>query len=545
MPAPKPEKIAFAELDRSLKPLTALSLLMACILQLVSLLPIWLMPQVIDRYIPGKNLRAILLSALIFCGVPLFSSLFNQYYQYHLIKRSRELISRIKLDCFEKLLYQPMRFFDATHSAQTARKCSQEAVSYVAVRTIDIPNLLSGLLTCAAVFWLLFRIHPILAVFQLFYLPLILLLMKLIGRRLEKLSARVVEGNAKIAKYMQEAFHAIRAIKAARLEPFAVRRAAGAEGEVLHIWGQTVSLEQLLGGMSTTLIPGIFYGGSFVLAALLALRGQITLGLLTAALGYASKIHAIFSNLLKTYNAYKKSQGECAAVAEYLQMADERTEDTGSAWAFEKEIALREVSFCYPGADREVLTRRSMVFPKGRWTGISGPSGAGKSTILELLLRFYEVEQGEITIDGRPLSEISLPQLRSHIAYLPQEAFLIEGTIEDNLRLVCEDDKKIAEAARLTGITGQIEGGLRKPAGESGMLLSGGERQRVMLAQCLLRECPVILLDEATSQLDPETQQEMALLFRRLCEEEGTTIISVAHREAFHRYADIRYVLGE
>ncbi len=535
---------SFDELKQSLVPLAIISFFLACLIQLCSLLPIYFMPKVIDQYIPNGDLQSILLSILVFCGIPIISSMLYNYYQYYIIKKGRKLTSKINLDCFEKLLYQPMKFYDESYSAEIAKKCSQEAVSYVAVWSVDVPNLLSNVITSIIVFVLLFQIHPALSLVQLFYFPVVLLFLKLAGKKLEKLIALVMDWNAKIQKYMQEAFRSIRVIKSSQLEGFAIKRVDHAQTEVLKAWGKTVFFDNLLGGVSTTFIPGIFYGGTFILAAILVMTDQTTLGLLTAALGYATKIHNMFGSLMKTYNNYKKAKGECKAIITYLNMDDERDNHAEGKWSFEQEIKLDSVTFSYPQSDKNILFQKSLAFPKGKWIGISGQSGVGKSTVLELLLRFYEIQEGTITIDGVDIQNINLTQLRSHIAYVTQDPFLIDGTIEENLALVCGNNKKeIETAAQLTGITEHIEGGLQKNVGEAGTLLSGGEKQRVAIAQCILKNRPIILLDEVTSQLDHGSQEKMAQLFRRLCTEKGTTIISVAHRDDFNRYADIKYIM--
>lgn len=543
----KQTKNSFEQLKRALVPMGILSFFMAVLIELCSLLPIYLMPKVIDQYIPAGNLQAILLSICVFCGVPLLSTMLYNFYQYYLIKNGRRLTSKLNLDCFEKLLYQPMKFYDESYSAEIAKKCSQEAISYVAVWSIDIPNLASNIASSLLVFGLLLQIHPAVAGLQLLYFPVVLLLLKFCGKRLEKLIARVVDCNARIQKYMQEAFHSIRILKSSQLEPFAVKRVDSVQKEVLNIWGKTVFFDNLMGGVNSTFIPGIFYGGTFVLTAVLVMNGQVTLGLLTAALGYASKIHKMFGSLLNTYNNFKKAKGECEAIVTYLGMEDERDNPASQDWSFGKEIRFSDVTFAYPKGDQNILEKKSVVFPKGKWTGISGPSGTGKSTMLELMLRFYDIGDGAITIDGTPLKDISLSQLREHIAYVSQDPFLIDGTIEENLELVCRRGKKeeIKQVAQLTGITDHIENGLQKNVGEAGMLLSGGEKQRVAIAQCLLKDCSVLLLDEVTSQLDKDSQEQMVQLFKRLCTEKGVTIISVAHREDFHRYTDLNYVMEQ
>lgn len=309
---------------------------------------------------------------------------------------------------------------------------------------------------------------------------------------------------------------------------------------MLKIWGKVAFFDNFVGGISNTLMPGFFYGATFILAALLAATQAITIGSMTAAVGYASRIHDIFTGLIATYNGYQKARGQVAAIQGYLELEDERDREGQGRWRFEQEILFEDVSFRYPHTQKDILKHKSLKIRQGDWVGITGASGIGKSTILELLLRFYDVDEGCIRVDGQPLGDISLYDLRRSVSYVPQEPVLRQGTIRDNLLLVKPDatQAQLIDAAERTGILREIQGGLDREIGEQGMALSGGERQRIAIARCLLEDTKVILLDEATSQMDKATQDAMAELLHREQKARGATVISVAHRLEFNRFAD-------
>lgn len=190
---------------------------------------------------------------------------------------------------------------------------------------------------------------------------------------------------------------------------------------------------------------------------------------------------------------------------------------------------------------RDILFHKNFEIRRGNWVGVTGSSGIGKSTILELLLRFYEADGGSIQIDGQPIEEINLYDLRAHISYVPQEPVLLQGTIRDNLLLVNPEatEGQLRDAAERAGILAEIEGGLNRDVGEQGMALSGGERQRIAIARCLLDGRELILLDEATSQMDAAMQEHIAVVLREEQIHRKATVISVAHRLEFHRFADV------
>lgn len=227
----------FSILRRKAVPIAVISFLLASAIQIVGLIPVMLMPDVIDRLIPEGQIGKIMFRMLFFCGIPLGCSLLYDCYQYYLMVQSRRLIAWINRECFDKLIHQPMRFFDENHSAELAAKTSQDAVSYIAVWTIDIPRFLSGLLVAAFTFGMLWHIHTILAVFQLAYFPFVLLLMWLVGDKLQYYIDKVVQNNAKYEKQMQEAFHNIRLVKSMLLEKEMGKRVSGIQNEILKIWG--------------------------------------------------------------------------------------------------------------------------------------------------------------------------------------------------------------------------------------------------------------------------------------------------------------------
>ena len=516
------------------------SFLLSMLLQAVSLIPVMMMPAVVDTYIPAGETGKVVCSILAFCGIPVLVTFGHNWYQYYLMLQSRRLIARVNLECFDKLIHQPMAFFDENHSAELAKKASADIVSYIAVWTIDLPKLISNAVSGVLVFLLLCRVHVLIALFQVLYIPVSLVLMKLVGNRLQRLTAKVVDFNAAYQKQMQEAFRSIRLVKAQVTEEQEDRKVEDIQKGMLKIWGSVAFFDNFVGGISHTLMPGFFHGATFIIAALLAALQVISIGYMTAAVGYASRIHDIFTNLISTYNGYKKARGQVSAIQGYLELEDERDNAGTGRWRLEREIVFDNVVFRYPRTKKDILRHKSFRIKKGDWVGITGPSGIGKSMILELLLRFYEPDGGRILADGQPMEEINLYELRRAVSYVPQEPVLRQGTIRDNLLSARPDatQEELLCAAERTGILAAIEGGLDREVGEQGMALSGGERQRIAIARCLLDGRKLILLDEATSQMDAAAQDTMARVLRQEQKARGATVLSVAHRTEFNRFAD-------
>ncbi|MDK1342526.1 ATP-binding cassette domain-containing protein [Streptomyces sp. 378] len=232
-----------------------------------------------------------------------------------------------------------------------------------------------------------------------------------------------------------------------------------------------------------------------------------------------------------------------------LRTAEPAVPDTGTASAHGQappELRFENVRFTYDGAPAPALDGVSFTAQAGRTTAIVGPSGAGKSTLLALLLRHHDVQEGRITLDGRPTTEYALDSLRQHIAVVSQETYLFHATIADNLRLARPDatDDELTRAARVAGIHDEIVAlpdGYATVLGERGATLSGGQRQRLALARALLADAPVLVLDEATSAVDE--RREAGIVRELLHAASGRTVLVVAHRMAAVRHADRIVVL--
>ena len=529
----------FMRLKYKIFPIMFFSIVASLLLETLSLLPVYLMPAIIDNYIPNSNYGGIFFSIAIYTIIPLISSLGYDYYQYNVVLKGRRLVTNINQECFDKIIHQPISFFDENYSAEIAKKCSQEINAYVCSWTVDIPQLISSVMMGIVIFVLLFKLHPLLAYIQCMFLPLVYLLMRKTGKRLQKLIEMVMKNNAKYQKDMQESFRSIRFIKSAQLEEQALIRVKSTQLSTLKIWGRLAFLDNFSSGITSKMLPSVFYGLTFTVAALLTAQGKITIGILSASLGYATKIHHVFAQLVKTYKEHKKSKGEVRIIEEYLNLSDERDVEFCEKWNFQASIIYKNLSFKYPKSEKYILKNINVEIKKGEWIGIIGQSGVGKTTVLELLVRFYDISDGNILVDNVDINEINLFDLRKHISYVSQDTYLVEGTIRDNLRLIPNAlEEEIEKVAGDTGILATIEGGLNKQVGEGGMLLSGGEKQRIALARSILEKKEVLLLDEATSQLDEETQEKMAFLINRYRLAHNITVVSVAHRFEFNRYAD-------
>lgn len=522
-------------------PMAMFSTFFNLVLSLGKLLPIIWLPKIIDEYIPNKDMLEVLHSLLIMVGVPLILVILYTIYKYYLITKTRTYSLEVTKEVISKIIRQPISFFDKEDTGELVNKSSNDVNDLIMLWIFDYPQLISSLVSIVVILYLLARANVFLLLLNLLYLPFLILLMKVVGKKMRYYVDKIIKANSKYFGKVQEVFRSVRFIKAQQLEEFIIEEIEERQKDILNYWGQTVVLENLTGGITINFLPSLFYGLNIILSAVLIMSDNLTLGLLTAVAGYAGQLHHYFNQIYQADVFRNRAEAKADVVFSFLNLPDEDEKEEEAPFTFEQKIALDNVSFRYDEG-KDVLDKISMDFPKGKWVSIEGASGAGKSTILELLLRFYYPQNGTITVDKKTYNEIGIREIRKHIFYVPQSPYLMTGTILDNIRLI--DPKvsgsEVLEFSRKLDLAEELED-LYREVGESGQLLSGGERQRVAILQSFFSKKPVILLDEVTSALDMATEQKVIEFYRWLCEKERRTIISVAHRESFRNAADFVY----
>ena len=206
-------------------------------------------------------------------------------------------------------------------------------------------------------------------------------------------------------------------------------------------------------------------------------------------------------------------------------------------------MVFRKVGYAYE-KDRPILDQFDLNLSKGTWLGIEGKSGIGKSTVMDLIMRLYHPDSGSIELDGKPVTDLSLNWYRNHIAYVAQEPFLFNGTIRENIELICgsvqEGDLiEALKGANIYELIQSLPDGLDTQVGDNGVSLSGGEKQRLAVAIAFMKQRPLLLLDEATSNMDRESEERIREYLHQKVLREGLTVVSVSHRKDFHQRADV------
>lgn len=298
----------------------------------------------------------------------------------------------------------------------------------------------------------------------------------------------------------------------------------------------------------TMFIGNIGYIAVICVGALLAVKGMLTIGNIQAFINYVNNFNQPVQNAAKMSGQIQMIFASSKRVFDFLDEDEEKdigTQETSSVP--EGHAEFKNISFGY-NKDNTIIHNFSLDVPKGKQVAIVGPTGAGKSTIIKLLMRFYDVDQGSITIDGKNLTQMSRKSLHSGIGMVLQETWLFKGTIMDNIRFGRPDatDEEVLKAARMAEadyFINTLPGGYEFELSEDGQNISAGQRQLITIARTILANRPILILDEATSSVDTQTEHRIQKAMDILME--GKTSFIIAHRLSTIRNADVILVLKD
>jgi len=360
-------------------------------------------------------------------------------------------------------------------------------------------------------------------------------------KRIKGLAHNQFTGTADIMETMQESLQGIRTVKAFNLEETMRERIDGSidavernANKMARVSNRSSPLMETLGGFAVA--GGLLYGG-YSVVAMGATPGQFFSFLTAFLMAYEPAKRLARLNIELNSNLV----GARMLLEIIDSQATEPSDDELPALQLrESRVEWRDVSFAYR-RDEPVLRRMSFTAEPGKVTALVGPSGGGKSTVLSLLLRFYEIESGQILIDGQYIAGVSRRSLRGQTAYVGQDVYLFRASIRENITFGKKgaNEAEIMAAAKAACAHDFIMGfpqGYDTPVGEHGTQLSGGQRQRIAVARALLKNAPIILLDEATAALDSESEKQVQEAIEHLCQ--GRTTIVIAHRLHTIMHAD-------
>lgn len=507
-----------------------------------------LMGMLVDC-VTNKDLGKANEIALMLMGVLVLQAIFSFFRISLFVNFTENSLSNIRFALYENLVKLPMTFFSQKRVGELNSRISADISQLQDTFTTTIAEFLRQLILIIGGFIILGSISPKLTLMMLAIVPLVAVAAVIFGRFIRKYGKKTQDKVAESQVIVEETLQGITNVKAFANEWYEIQRYKNKIKEIVQI--------AIKGGMYRG------YFASFIILCLfgcvvvvvwygitLTIKGEVEgVGDLISFILYTTFIGASFGGIAEMYAQIQKAVGATERVFELLDEVPEEINSTENP-VTEKitgNVSFKNVSFSYPSRPEiEVLKDVNFEVNFGQKIAIVGPSGAGKSTIASLLLRFYNIDKGEILIDGKNINAFQLEQLRGNMSIVPQDVILFGGTIKENIAYGKPNatDAEIMEAAKQANAFNFIEGfpeQMETLVGERGIKLSGGQRQRIAIARALLKNPSILILDEATSSLDSESEKLVQEALEVLMQ--GRTSFIIAHRLSTIRKADQILVL--
>jgi len=489
--------------------------------------------------------QGLVYTVILFIPVIMFfRSLFNYLNIYLVNWASTRAIADLRTKVFGHLQSLPLSFFTQENTGDLISRVTNDTQSVRSIIGSSLASLISDPLTIIFTLILLLTLQPVLTLMSVVVLPLCIIPISIYARKVRH-SARAMQTHAaELSKLMHESFTGNRIIKAYNLEDKVL---ADFQGITKKFVSQTMrvvraneipgSVTEFLGGVGVTLI--LFYVVS---------KRTISMGDFGGFLVAMFNMYKPIKNLTRLHNQLHQAQAASQRVFELLDTPSTMIESASPKplTAADADIHFENIQFSY--GEKPILRGINLAVKAGQLVALVGSTGSGKTTLVNLLPRFYDPQQGRVKIGGTDIRDVSIKELRRQIAVVTQETILFHDTVRGNIAVgrpeaTSEEIEAAARAANAHDFILQKPGGYDAVVGEKGVTLSGGQRQRVSIARAILKNAPILILDEATNALDAETERAVQEELEKLMK--GRTTICIAHRLSTIQKADAIVVLSE
>jgi len=524
-----------------------LSLIFSLVVAGSDLAYINLIEPLVDKIIAAGNRDLVYLVPIVIIGLAITKGI-GRFYQEYYIKTAGQLVVQ---DLRNGLFSQSMHLSMGFHVNEAPGRLTSVVLNDVGVLQSSAADVLvDGVresVTLVGLVVLAFYKDWRLASVAFTVLPICVIPATQLGRRIRNNTKKSLKSMGFLTGTLQEAFSGIKVIKAFGREETQIKKFKVENKQFYRFLRKAIKYNSLT-SPAVEILAALGGGGVVWYGVHRVLSGDMTQGQLFSIVAAIMMMFTPVKRLTRVSNIMQKSVGAAEGV---FSLLDEPRDVVDKVDAIEMprtrgEVVFDNVTFSY--GDEPVLTGFSLHANPGEVIALVGPSGAGKSTAAGLMARFYDPQQGSITIDGYNLCDVSLDSLKKNLAFVDQETFLFSGSIRDNIRygMLDADDQAVAEAARQAyadEFINKLPGGYDTTIGDRGIRLSGGQRQRLCVARALLKDAPILILDEATSALDTESEAMVQKALVNLMKNRTTLVI--AHRLSTIMHADRIIVLDQ
>lgn len=507
-----------------------------------------LIGRAIDLYIVPGDFAGLTRIAIILLGVYLAASVFSGAYALMMVRIAQKLILDIRSDLFRHLQTLSMTYFDEHETGDLMSRITNDTDTINRVLSGGLTQLAANLLQVAGIFIAMIALSWQLALSSLIILPLMMGLTGLIASRSRSAFRDVQRNLGLLNANAEENISGVRVVQAFAREQETIRqfRAVNEQNREAGVRAERiVALLMPLIDVMSTIAVAIIAG----LGGWLTLRDVLSIGVLVSFVTYVQQFFHPLRQLSQLYNQLQSALAGAERIFEIINSAPSVADKPGAEPlpAIEGRVTFEHVTFGYE-PDKPVLVDVSLIAEPGQTVALVGPTGAGKTTIINLLSRFYDVQEGTIRIDGRDIRDIEQASLRGQLGIVLQDTYLFSGTVMDNIRYGRLDatEEEVIEAAKLANADQficRLPRGYHTEISEQGSNFSQGQRQLIAIARAILADPAILILDEATSSVDTRTEMHIQEALLRLME--GRTSFVIAHRLSTIQNADQVLVVND
>lgn len=506
----------------------------------------WMMKPMVDETFVAQNADVRWTIPLVIVGLFVLRGIATYATDYGMARTGRSVVRDLRRDILAKYLRLPSQRFDREPVAAMVSRLNYDTEQVTQASSDALKVILTDSLTIVALLGVMLWYSPRVTLVMLVLAPLIAGISSVVGRRYRRINRGIQDGVANMAQVAEQALSAQQEVKVYGAQDSELTRYQSLVDRNLSL-GVKVEATRAMASSVVQVLAATGLAVILLVAGHEAARGRMTAGSFVALL---TAMMAMLPSLKRITNVQSLVQRGVAAADRLFSILDEPDEaDNGTRPLVRArgEIEFRDVSVTYPGQARPALEGISFSAAPGTVTAIVGRSGSGKSTLIRLLPRFYEASAGQVLLDGHPVEDYRLAHLRQQVAMVGQRVMLFDDSIEANIAYGAQagsDPERVRAAAAAANALEFIErlpGGLQARIGENGGLLSGGQRQRLAIARAILKDAPILILDEATAALDTESERLVQDALQRLIPDRTTLVI--AHRLSTVEHADQVLVL--
>ena len=526
------------------KGLLVLAVIMTLISNSLALVGPMLSGYAIDAIELGKGLVAfnkVFYYAGLMLGLYLLSSAFGYLLQVVMITVSRRVIFSMREDIFNKLAVLPVKFFDANYTGDIISKISYDCDTLNGSLSGDLVQILASIITIVGSFIMMAHLSPLLVLISVLTIPLTVIISGFIAKKTKPLFRTRSKMTGELNGFVEEMVTGLKTIKAYNQERNTVDAQDTVNSAVVDAYYKAEYYSSLAGpGMN--FINNLSMALVSVFGALIYMAGGMSIGNISSFVMYSRRFAGPINEIA---NIYGELQSALAAAERIFRLLDEipEPEDVENAIELqnvEGDVKIEEVNFGYV-AEKPVLHNFNLHAEPGSLTAIVGPTGAGKTTMINMLMRFYDIDSGKITVDGQSVSQLNRLSLRRAYSMVLQDTWLFYGSIFENIaygkpEASKEEVEAVARAVKLHSYIMRLPEGYDTILTDDGSNISKGQMQLLTIARAMLMDSHMLILDEATSNVDTRTEVQIQLAMRRLMQDK--TCFVVAHRLSTVRNAD-------